>query len=215
MPTALNLPAKFGGLSIGDATARLAASFDRKLLDLDRADDAFCERRLIGRIVLGHEGDAAGQQTFTEQETLAAAFDVKGFSVKTRQVGTGLTFSLAEIDVAHLAKFAGASGRLVVDRMTDIPPAEKATEKNAAPLFEQSDAGDWEAIELDEIFDPKRAIRRRLGEAGINTLGQLAHYTDGETTELTDIEGIGPKAADDIAAVLEAFWTANPQYGAN
>lgn len=211
---ALDLPVKFGNVSIGETTARLAAKFDREAIDIDTADDAFCERRLIGRVVYGHVGDAPGQtKLLATDDIIEGAFDIKGFSVSTRQINAGLTFAIGEIDVQQLARFAGGAGRMIVDRLEEIPAPEKGEREESVPLFEQSDAAEWESIPLDEIFDPKRALRRRLREAGLNTLGELAHYTDDETRELVDIEGIGPKAAEEIESTLEAFWSANPQYG--
>jgi len=37
----LDIPVQFGGVSIGDQTARLGVSIDRKSLNLNAADEAF------------------------------------------------------------------------------------------------------------------------------------------------------------------------------
>lgn len=67
-------------------------------------------------------------------------------------------------------------------------------------------AGDeqWRATDLGALGLTSR-ISKALCEAGIDTLGKLADYTASEK-QLTDIEGIGAKAAEDIDAATAAFW---------
>ena len=56
----------YGGVSIGETTARLGVKIDRGVVDLLRADDMFCNHRLTGYVVLGRKSDGDGQQTITE-----------------------------------------------------------------------------------------------------------------------------------------------------
>ncbi|MGB0888913.1 MAG: hypothetical protein ACPGWS_01395 [Solirubrobacterales bacterium] len=208
--SALDLPVKFGNVSIGESTARLTANFERDRIPLDLADDSFCERRLIGRVVLGHADDAPGQTKLVDSDhVIAGAFDVKGFSVKTKAIGTGFTFVLEEIDVAELAKFANGRGRLIVDEVTEIPQESISEEEDHRPLL--VDDAEWREVNLDSLFDAKKATRKHLRVAGIDTVGQLSDFTAGEGL-LTDIEGIGKAKAEEIEERLMDFWEDNPQF---
>ena len=113
---------KFGQVSIGHTTARLGVKIDRGVCDVSKADELFCNRRLIGQVVLGNHEDAAGQKKLVETDrTVKGVFDVKGFSVNASQIGLGLTFSLADIDISELAHFSAGAGRLLISEIGKIP----------------------------------------------------------------------------------------------
>lgn len=136
-----NAGVKFGQVSIGHTTARLGVKIERGVCDVSKADELFCNRRLVGQVVLGNHEDAAGQKTLVETDrTVQGVFDVKGFSVNASQIGLGLTFSLADIDISELAHFSAGAGRLVIREIGAIPEDGKP---DAADEEEEED-GDEE-----------------------------------------------------------------------
>ncbi len=72
----------------------------------------------------------------------------------------------------------------------------------------------WKSVPLADLVDKDglpAKVAQLLGDAGINTLGELAAYSEpaasGYTKKLTDIAGIGPAKADAIEAATAAFWS--------
>lgn len=206
----IDIVVSFGGVSIGEKTARLGVNCDREVLDIDRADEAFCDRRLSGSVVLGHTADAPGQAVLFDDtdHVVRGVFDVKGFRVSSAKIGTGLTFSLNDIDVAELAKFSSGTGRLLVDEIADIPEDEEKAIAQHVPGTLRSE-GPWRDVSLDTLFDPKQVIRKSLAAANINTVGELADYTASDQ-RLTDIEGIGETKAAAIEDRMVDFFADNP-----
>lgn len=119
----LDVPVEFGGVSIGENTARLGIRMDRSVMNLLAADEAFCGHRLNGSIVLGGSDDARGQGKLLDDmdETVTGTFDVKRIGVNSKSITTGLTFSLADIDIGTLARFSKGSGRLIVNGVSELP----------------------------------------------------------------------------------------------
>ncbi len=129
----LDLPVAFGNVSIGDKTARIGVTVDRSSLSVSQADKHLCEHRLTGRIVSKPQGDHPDQAALPGMEfetALAGVFDVKGFSVSKDNLGFGLTFAIASIDVANLAHFAKRAGRVVVEDVEAIPANGEAEEED-------------------------------------------------------------------------------------
>ena len=80
--TKLDIPVQFGGVSIGESTARLSMKVPRDAIGINDADQAFCERRLTGRIVLGGGSDSPGQtKMFDTDIAVEATFDIHRFGV--------------------------------------------------------------------------------------------------------------------------------------
>lgn len=210
-PVALtDIPVGFGGVSIGEKTARIGISVDRAWLSLDQSDRLFCERRLQGAVALGNADDAAGQAKLWDDadHQIATSFDIKGFRVGTEHISTGLTMNLNEIDVSELAKFSKGVGRLAVYDVTDIPEEDKERPDHVPGTLKAD--GPWKDTNLDLLFDPAKRIRKALAEAGLNTVGQLADYSATEK-RLSDIKGIGEAAAQEIEDRLLDYWADNPQ----
>lgn len=210
-PIALtDIPVTFGGVSIGEKTARIGISVHRDWLSLDQCDKLFCERRLNGAVALGHADDAAGQAKLWDDadHQISTAFDIKGFRVGTDSVATGLTMNLNEIDIAELAKFSKGVGRLAVYEVTDIPQEDKERPDHVPGTLKAD--GPWKDVSLDELFDPAKKIRKALAAAGIDTVGHLANYSATEK-RLHDLKDIGPAAAQEIEDRLLEFWADNPQ----
>lgn len=127
---ALSCAVEFGGVSIGDGTARLGLKIDRSNLNIDAADEALCGRRLKGRVVVLKDGEQANQTTFLDgvRHEVSSIFDVKRFGVAPRNITCGLTFSLADIDVEALSHFAKQKGRFIVDEVSAIPADDENEE---------------------------------------------------------------------------------------
>lgn len=206
----LDAPVQFGGVSIGDNTARLGVRFARDVLNLDAADELLCNHRLTGSAILGRNGDAHNQQLLVDDadHRVDGTFDVKGFRCTMDVIATGLTFSLADIDVAELAKLSKGEGRLLIESIGEIPVEEREKAPATIPGTLKAD-GPWKKVPLDELFSG--AILKSLNEGGIKTVGDLADYTATENQRITDIAGIGPGKAETIDEVMLKFWAANPQ----
>jgi len=205
----LDVPVEFGGVSIGEATARLGLKIDRTVLELDQADECFCGHRLDCRLMLGAADDAPGQKHLIEDARLQVAgqADCKQLSVRPEKISTGLTFSLADIDVAELARFSKGQGRLIVNGVFEIPEDDEFKEPShrSADAVPKAD-GPWREVPLVDLFSG--AILKSLHQAGLKTVGQLADYTAADK-RLTDIQGIGPGKAQQIEDRLTQFWESN------
>lgn len=204
---------KFSTVSLGATAARLGVKLNRSYLpDLEAADGLFCQRRLIGTVVLGVKDEAAEQQALIEDadHKIHGAFDVKGYSVSSEYVAFGLTFIKKEIDLAELSEFANGTGTILITDITEIPDEPKAEPpvKGSGKLIPRL-KGPWRSVRLDTLFDPEKTICKAFLNAGIETMGQYADYTaSGKKT--SDIDGLGPKKIEEIDARMVEFWKANP-----
>ncbi len=89
-----------------------------------------------------------------------------------------------------------------------LPLFDRPEDRNTGiPETEQDEA--WRTIHLSELTDPiiKPAVLAKLANAGIETIGEMADKKTSDLPALTDIPGIGAKAAGDIDDALAAFWT--------
>ncbi len=128
----LEFEVAYGNVSIGDKTARISASVDRKKLTLAKADQNLCDRRLSGKLLGKRRGDAPDQQTFSGMEDdliLEGVFDAKGYSVSSDKLKIGFTFNLKEIEVSEFAQFAKRTGVVTIYDVGDIPEEEKKEAK--------------------------------------------------------------------------------------
>ena len=95
---------EFGGVSIGEATARLGLRIARPALGLETADRVFVGHRLTVEISLGQRDDAPGQsKMFDADLTVAGVADCKRIGVSPESITTGLTFSLDETAQGEMA----------------------------------------------------------------------------------------------------------------
>ena len=130
----LSVAVDFETVSIGDGTARIGIKIDREHMNVVAADEAFCGRRLSGRIVaMPKDEDPDQQHMFDgEKHELSGFFDVKRFGASPKAITAGLTFALAEIDVSELGHFAKRCGRLIIDSVgpleVDGEPADEDEE---------------------------------------------------------------------------------------
>lgn len=210
--TVLDVPVEFGGVSIGDATARIGVRIDRSVMNINAADDIFCGHRLTGRVLLGGTDDQPGQTKFVDDidHQVDGTFDVKRIGVNAKQITTGLTFSLADVDIQELAKFSKGSGRLVVHDVGELPDDAADDDEDGMSRVPGTlrAEGPWRDVKLDTLFEG--SLLKSLKEADITTVGALSDYTAGEK-RLTDIGGIGPGKAEKIENRMIEFWEDNPQ----
>jgi hypothetical protein len=122
LPVQINV--EWGGVSVGDATARLGCAIERGELgmtafgQIGKAERLFCERRLT---VECDTND--GQKRLPGMDdslTISGSVDVKAYRVTRKAVGLSLTFQLSGIDVGTLAQLAKRSGRLTINHIEDV-----------------------------------------------------------------------------------------------
>lgn len=125
-------PVEFGGVSIGDSTARLGLKFDCKFMSVLVATDLLCGTRLSVKAILARPGEENGQAFIPGTEDAAleieASVDVKRFSVSPKNITAGLTFQVKGLDVEVLSHFAKRSGRLQILDVQEIPEEEAGDE---------------------------------------------------------------------------------------
>lgn len=124
----ITFPADFSGVSIGDKTARIGVRISRANLQLETADEFFCDRRLTVEIKLFREGEQQGQKRMIadDNHALSASVDVKGYRVTGDAIGCGFTFSKAEISVQELSNFSKGAGEVFVTGNVELPEPVKA-----------------------------------------------------------------------------------------
>lgn len=218
----LEVPVSFGGVSIGEKTARVSMKIQRGDcgLDIVAAEDLFCGRRLTGKIQLGGKADTPGQTKFIETDVVVdGTFDIHRFGVTPEAFTTGATFSLKEIEIGDLAQFSKGQGRMVVESNDEIPTdvVDEHVEKEGESLpgsFKQD--GPWRKVSMDSLFTG--GILKSLKGAGINTVGDLQSYQEpdkktGFIKQLADIKGIGPTKVEQVEKRMEEFWRDNQQDG--
>lgn len=205
----LDLPVKLKRFSIGSETCNVGVDIHKNFIKLDRVAK-LGNRRLIGRIVRGRNGDAEGQESFVEGEELVGAFDTRSVSIKADFYGTSITFALTDLDANDLKLFANASGRLIVDEVTAIPEKpKKAKQQKEDPAQRDFTAeGPWRDVLLDELF--KGATLAAMHETELQTVGDYADWIASGKTN-TDLPGVGEKKGATIDEVFDQFWRDNPQ----
>jgi hypothetical protein len=165
----LLLDVNFGGVSIGDAVARVGVRVARgPALPLAEADRCLCGKRLTGRIRLGANGEAEGQKRMKGMRDayleIDGVFDVKRFGVGPKEISFGLAFSIGDIEVSDLAQFAKRSGRLEIDDVEELPEGEEADGDDD----EADDEGGtlFDADEADQGDAPARKRGRKPAPKG-------------------------------------------------
>ncbi len=211
----LDAPVQFGGVSIGDQTARLGVRISRQCIKLEHADEYFSGRRLSIQVALGGGEDSPGQMLLLDDMdfVIASVCDVKRYGVTSDTISTGLTFSLKDTEIETLARFSKGSGRLAINQAVEIP-VDVATDddddddapKKGALKTDQP----WRRVSLDTLFHG--SILKALKAGGLSTVGDMADHT-AKDNRLTDIRGIGGAAAEKIEDQMARFWADNPDAG--
>ncbi len=206
----LDVAVAFGGVSIGDTTAKVGFSIDKEAMNIDVAEAVLCGKRLTGRLVALPNGEDPDQQALPGMEEtkheLKAAFDVKGYRSTPKKISSGATFVLSSIDVSDLGHFAKRSGRLIVSETAEIPEPEK---EESAPSPVPKVGGPWRKTRIEEIgLNPNDATK--LKKADILTAGDLQdRMTEDGTWWKRKIKGIGDAAGERIEDVFNRFVTEN------
>lgn len=156
----LDVPVKFGKVSFGDSTCNVSISISRDVMTLIKADEYFSYRRLSGLVLACPPDESINQTNFADKRhEVAGTFDVKGFRVGAKNLSTGVTFSLKDVDVGEFAKLANQTGRLGVLQVQDLDEAE------------ESEAGDDDdegnGLFPDEDADAKGKKKKRGREAAV------------------------------------------------
>lgn len=210
----LDIPVEFGGVGIGQTTARLGLRISRNDLNIVAADETFCGHRLKGKVTLGQRDDAKGQgKMFDSDIEVEDTFDVKRIGVTPGDITTGLTFNLSDVDISELAKFSKGTGKLCVYEVGEIPEdAPDEHDEDAEPKKRKSlavpDGKDWKGVKIDTLFAGKTA--QALSDAGIKTVFALAKFIVAKK-KLAELDGIGPGSADKIVNTMIDFYADNPQ----
>jgi hypothetical protein len=206
----LDIPVRFGGISVGQMTSRIGVTFDRSTFDtVDDATKVFCGHRLKGRLSLGIRNEDAKQKKLVEDcdFEFEGVFDSKRLSVSSSNIGIGLTFSNADVDFSDITKFPKGDGRLIVETVEEIPanaPDEHDDEDDDnIPVVE---GGEWRSIELSTMFDGLKL--KAMKKAKLKTMGDMAEFT--KEHSVLDLEDIGPIKAQEIEDTILAFWQKNP-----
>jgi hypothetical protein len=125
----VKIAVQFGGVSIGEETARLGIRISRADVSLENADAMLCGRRITGRVRVAITNESPDQQGLPGMDDaiteIAAVFDVRRLGVSPKEFTAGLTFSLAEIDVSVLAHFAKREGWLIAEKVLVLDEVEK------------------------------------------------------------------------------------------
>lgn len=69
----------------------------------------------------------------------------------------------------------------------------------------------WRTTSIDVLGLTNRALNALRDKAKIETIGQLADAMT-KVDSLTDLDGVGAKAAEDIESKLDKFWTDHPEH---
>jgi len=119
----MKFPCEYGGVSIGDTTARIGVRVPRGFLNLVAADEALVGHRLDLVARLNRKGADPKQLNLLDdiEDTITGSADVKRIGVNQEQISFGLTFSLADVDISELAKFSKGNGEIQIDQVAALP----------------------------------------------------------------------------------------------
>lgn len=121
----ITLPIEFGGFSAGKTTARLGGTISRSKIDLLKADETFTQKRLTLSLVAAPKETDPSQQQLPEMQTaIQGVADVKGLRVGLEDLGIGMTFNAASIELDHLMGLRNRSGVMTITGVEDIPEDE-------------------------------------------------------------------------------------------
>jgi len=124
------LPVEFKNLSVGDTITTLGFTIARERCTLDFAEEAFCGKRVVVRILLGSNADPdQGVMWDDVSFDVEGTVDIKKFSVTPKKIGAGLSFLIESIEIRDLVKFAKKSGVLLIIKVLgDVKDHEESDE---------------------------------------------------------------------------------------
>lgn len=115
--------------------------------------------------------------------------------------------AMAMAEAAEQSKEAKKAYEAAVSRLRNAVRDAKNGQQEL-PFGEEQPAEAWRAVTLEEL-EISGKLAASLTEAGLTTLGAIADYT-ANGGALTDIDGIGPKAAEKIDAATQDWWERHP-----
>jgi hypothetical protein len=211
----LDAPCEFSALSMGgDSTARLGVRISKELLKIKQAEELLCGRRLSGSIFRCPPGQSVDQQVFEwgpDVTRVDSTFDVKRYASSPKYISFGVTFAAGEIDKEDLTHFPKTSGRFVISEVKELEkPERKSSKDQPLPGQQGLPEGDdgWKGYRLENLF--KGAFLKSLVAADLITCGDVATWLADGKKNITDLAGVGAKAADNYSAVMERFWIERP-----
>lgn len=232
--TELEVDVQFGGVSIGDETARVGVKIDRGVMTLEQADECLCGKRLTGRIEVCAPGEQQGQQSLpgmkNERPHLEGTFDVKRFGVGLKEISAGLTFGLGPIDVSELAKFAKKNGRLIVtdaqflpedgddeegegptfDDHEDVGPMPRSRKKKTPGAVKGDEGAAKSMYELVKHGLSKKKVDALAEAAGGSKIGDLEKLMRDDAWWHKKAKGIGESWIDRVNDALLSFRRQHP-----
>lgn len=120
------LAVSFGSTSAGKHTGRIGITVSRDKLEIDLADELFCDTRLQAVLTVIPKKDGKGQKSMLPDQfpTIEGSFDVKGFSTRSDKFSCGFTYMKRSIDANALGEFAGQAGKVEIFDIGEIPDEE-------------------------------------------------------------------------------------------
>jgi len=110
------LEVDFGGVSIGQETARIGVEIDRAKMTLQDADKFLSGSRLKVHLLATPKGECKGQKHFEDMtETIEGEIDCKSFSVTADKFRTGFKFAAAALNLLTFVGFRKRPGKAFIE----------------------------------------------------------------------------------------------------
>ncbi len=121
---------KLGKVSVGDHAASVTLKIERGNLQLDKADECLCGRRLVGQLVSCREDEDPKQKNFLQgaRPSITGVFDVRGFRVAPETYSTTLSFARSELNGDDLFGLANQTVRLMGVEVGELDDDEPESE---------------------------------------------------------------------------------------
>ncbi|HVL14061.1 MAG TPA: hypothetical protein VM529_15940 [Gemmata sp.] len=133
MSVSESIAVAYGDVGIGDKSCRVAVTIDRRSLGLKAAESMLCGKRLSA-VLLARSAGGPDQDSLPGADDdlqLAGVFDSKSFRVSPKAVHATLSFSIENVDLATLGRFAKRHGQLTITEIARIPAEAKARDADA------------------------------------------------------------------------------------
>lgn len=156
------------------------------------------------------QGSQEPEPTEQQKGEALTAFEQRLHDAKEQVSATALHW--AETEAAN--KQAKKDFKSAVDTLEGIvqrgPENYPLFDKAGGNATEAAADESWREVEISELEGLTSGLCSKLYEAGIDTIGKLADYTKDGQAQITDIDGIGPAAAEKIEGAMTAFWASRP-----
>jgi len=206
----------FGGVSIGEATAKVSFAAERPGFTPEDAEQFLCGKRLMGRLVVTSVDVSVDQQQLPGIEVnheIAATFDCKGYRATPKKITSGAVLNLDSINIESLGHFAKKSGFVIVESAEDAPTSEEESgegDDHDDSLLQSEGVeiptdGNWRKTPIGKIGlaagDAKKLVSCDILTAG-ELLGRIERYG---TTWHHETPGIGDVSRQRIEDGFNSF----------